>query len=141
MDDSLQKLYGSEIRFKKAVYYASLLSFIIVLLGVIGLVSLSAHKRTKEMGIRKVIGASVFNIITLFIKEFSVIVSIASLVAIPLAFYFMTKWLQNYAYKITITFTLFLISVIALISITFLLIGLLSLKTAYTTPIKSLKTE
>ncbi len=141
MDDSLQKLYASEIRFKKAVYYASFLSCIIVLLGIISLVSLSAHKRVKEMGIRKVLGASVFNIIFLFIKEFSVIVISAAIIAIPLAFYFMKEWLYNYAYKINITSQPFIISIVALLTITFLIIGILSLKTANANPTKNLRTE
>ena len=141
MDDTLQKLYASEIRFKKAIYYASSLSLVIILLGVIGLVSLSAHKRIKEMGIRKVLGASKTNIIILFIKEFSSIIIVASLVAIPIAFYFITQWLNNYAYSINITPLPFIASIVLLLAITFLLIGFLSLKTANANPTKNLRTE
>lgn len=141
MDDTLRNLYTSEIRFKKAVYYASILSLIIILLGVIGLVSLSAHKRVKEIGVRKVLGASKINIITLFIKEFSSVIIIASAIAIPLAFYFTNEWLNNFAYSIQITPLPFIVSTLFLLIITFVLIGFLSLKTANTNPVKSLKTE
>ncbi len=141
MDDSLNELYTSEVKFRKAIYNASLLSLIIVLLGIIGLVSLSAHKRIKEIGVRKVLGASVLNIVVLFIKEFITIIVIASAIAIPLSYYFMTAWLNNYVYRINISSKPFFISIVLLISITFLLIGLLSFNTAKANPIKSLKTE
>ncbi|GAA3555675.1 ABC transporter permease [Snuella lapsa] len=141
MDDSLKELYTSEIKFRKAVYNASLLSLAIVLLGIVGLVSLSAHKRIKEVGIRKVLGASTFKIILLFIKEFTIIIVIASAIAIPIAYYVMNEWLNNYVYRISMSAQPFFGSILALMIVAFLFIGLMSFKTANTNPIKSLKTE
>lgn len=141
MDDSLKELYTSEVKFRKAVYNATLLSLIIVLLGIIGLVSLSAHKRIKEIGVRKVLGASVLNIVLLFVKEFVTIIIVASAIAIPVSYFFMKQWLNNYVYRVNITSQPFFVSILLLIIITFFVIGLLSFNTAKSNPIKSLKTE
>ncbi len=141
MDNTLHKLYTSEIRFKKAVYYACVLSLIIIFLGIVGLVSLSAHNRLKEMGVRKVLGASKINIIKLFVKDFSTVIMVSSVIAIPLAFYFTGKWLNNFAYSINVTPIPFIAATLLLIIVTFLLIGILSFKTAKTNPIKNLRTE
>lgn len=141
MDDTLKRLYGSEIRLKNAAYAATLLSLIIVLLGVIGLVSLSIHKRTKEMGIRKVMGASVSNIMTLFIKEFLPTIIIAGLIACPIAWIIMHHWLNSYAYRISITSYPFIISLSALILIAVVVIALQTLKEGNANPVKSLKSE
>lgn len=141
MDDTLKKLYATELQLKKAAYAATLLSFIIVLLGVLGLVSLSIHKRVKEIGIRKVLGASVPNIMLLFVKEFVVIILIAAVIACPLAYLVMNNWLNNYAYHINISPKPFALSIIALTVITLLLIGLQTIKSAIANPVKSLRTE
>lgn len=141
MDETLKSLYTSEIQLKKAAYNASLLSIIIVLLGIIGLVSLSIHKRTKEIGIRKVIGASIPNIIKLFLKEFLGIIFLACVIATPISYYIMTEWLNNYVYRINITARPFIYSIGALALITIVLIGLLTWKVANLNPVKSLRTE
>jgi putative ABC transport system permease protein len=141
MDDTLKKLYVTELQLKKAAYTATLLSLIIVLLGILGLVSLNIHKRVKEIGIRKVLGASVPNIILLFVKEFVVVILIAAVVACPLAFMVMNNWLDNYAYHINISPAPFAFSIIILIVITLLLIGLQTMKAAIANPVKSLRTE
>jgi putative ABC transport system permease protein len=111
MDDTLARLYKSEIQLKKASYTATVLALIIVLLGVLGLISLSVHKRTKEIGIRKVLGSSVAGIMLLFIKEFLLVIFIAGGVACPLACLIMNKWLLAYAYRINITAEPFIISI------------------------------
>ncbi|MEJ7678068.1 MAG: FtsX-like permease family protein [Segetibacter sp.] len=141
MDDTLKKLYVAELQLKKAAYAATLLSFIIVLLGVLGLISLSIHKRVKEIGIRKVLGASVFNIMLLFVKEFVMIILIAAIVACPVAWWVMNNWLNNYAYHITISLLPFVWSIIILAVITLLLIGFQTIKAAVANPVKSLRTE
>ncbi len=141
MDETLKKLYASEIQLKKATYNASLLSLIIVLLGIIGLVSLSIHKRIKEIGIRKVLGASLPNIIVLFLKEFTSAILIACIIAIPLSYIIMKDWLNNYVYSINITSQPFIFSIVILVTVTLLLIGLLTWRTANSNPIKSLRTE
>ncbi|BAO76517.1 ABC transporter permease [Winogradskyella sp. PG-2] len=141
MDDTLTDLYESEIQFKKATYTSALLSLIIALLGIFGMVSLSIHKRVKEVGIRKVLGASASRISFLFIKEFIVILGVSILVACPLAYLLMDSWLSNYTYRITIGFNPFLIGVLLIGSVTVLLILFQTLKVAITNPIKNLRTE
>ncbi|MEP6950279.1 MAG: ABC transporter permease, partial [Ginsengibacter sp.] len=141
MDDTLAKLYKSEIQLKKASYTATVLALIIVLLGVLGLISLSVQKRTKEIGIRKVLGSSVAGIISLFMKEFMVVIFAAAIVACPIAYLLMDNWLKAYAYRIDITAQPFLLSVLILSFITALLIGIQTVKSALSNPVKSLRTE
>jgi ABC-type antimicrobial peptide transport system permease subunit len=141
MDDTLQKLYASELQLKKAAYTSTVLALIIVLLGILGLVSLSIQKKTREIGIRKVLGASVTSIISLFLKEFVWIMLIAGIIACPLAWLIMQGWLNDYAYRISITVTPFFISVVALATVTILLITLQTVKAGLENPVKSLRTE
>lgn len=141
MDDTLKKLYATEIQLQKAAYAATILSLIIVLLGVLGLVSLSIHKRIKEIGIRKVLGASVQGIVLLFVKEFILIIMGAALIAFPMAYLVMNKWLNNYAYHISISAQPFLLAMLILGTVTLMLIGLQTLKAAFSNPVKALRTE
>ena len=141
MDDTLKKLYKTEIQLKKAAYTATLLSLVIVLLGIIGMVSLSIQKRTKEIGIRKVLGSSVAGIVTLFLKEFLIIIIIAGIIACPLAYIIMKDWLNEYAYRINITAQPFILSTFLLGLITILLIALQTSRAANANPVKSLRTE
>ncbi|MEO7523604.1 MAG: ABC transporter permease [Ferruginibacter sp.] len=141
MDDSLNRLYKSEIQLKKASEVATLLALIIVTLGIIGLVSLSIQQRIKEIGIRKVLGASVTNIGSLFMKEFLPVLIIAALIAIPFAWFMMQHWLKDYNYRITITAQPFVISIFSLGLITSLLIIFQVSKAALQNPVKSLRTE
>ena len=141
MDDALKKVYSSEIQLKKAAYIAAALAIVIVLLGVLGLVSLSMQRRTREIGIRKVLGAPITGIISLFLKDFLSIVFVACLIACPLAYTLMNNWLNNYAYRIVISFFPFIISLIVLIIITTLLIVAQTTKAALANPVKSLRSE
>jgi putative ABC transport system permease protein len=139
MDDTLKKLYATELQLQKAAYAATVLSFIIVLLGILGLISLSIHKRIKEIGIRKVLGASVPGIMLLFVKEFISIIVIAALIAFPVAWFIMNSWLNNYAAHIRISPQPFLLSMLMLVTVTLLLIGLQTIKAALSNPVKSLR--
>lgn len=141
MDDALTKLYTTELQLKKATYIAAVLAVIIVLLGVLGLISLSIQKRTKEIGIRKVLGSSVAGITTLFLKDFLGVVMIAGLLACPLAYFIMQKWLNDYVYRIDMSLSPFVISVVLLTAITALLIILQTIKAAFANPVQSLKNE
>jgi len=141
MDEAIQNLYKTELQYKKASYMATVLAIVIVLLGVLGLISLSVQKRTKEIGIRKVLGSSVQGIIALFIKEFLGIVIIAGLIACPLAYIMMHKWLNGYAYRISITGYPFVLSIVLLSIATALLITIQTIKAALSNPVKSLRTE
>jgi len=141
MDDALKSVYATELQLKKAAYIATFLAVIIVLLGVLGLISLSIQKRTKEIGIRKVLGSSVPGIISLFMKDFMGVVLIAGLIACPLAYFMMQKWLDDYAYKINISLSPFIFSIALLTGITALLIMLQTIKAAFANPVKSLRSE
>lgn len=141
MDESLAKMYRSEIQLKKTAYTATVLALLIVLLGVIGLVSLTIQKRTREMGIRKVLGASVNSIISLFIKDFMLVMIIASVLACPAAYYLMRYWLNTYEYHIAITAMPIVMIIFLLGLLTSAMIVLQTLKVAFANPVKSLKTE
>lgn len=141
MDDSLNFLYASEIRLKKACQIALVLAVVIVLLGISGLLSLSVQKRTKEIGVRKVVGASASNVIALFLKDFIPVVFVGGLVSIPIAWYLMRGWLNDYAYRIDISPLPFAVSVIGIALLATAVITLQIAKISRENPVKSLRTE
>ena len=141
MDETLKKLYATELQLKKAAYTATFLSLIIVILGVIGLVSLGIQKRVKEIGVRKVLGASVTDIVALFIKEFILVIVIAGAIACPIGWLVMKDWLNNYAERIQLTPIPFIIAVAGLALLTTILIALQTIKAGTDNPVKSLRTE
>jgi putative ABC transport system permease protein len=141
IDETLAELYAGEIQFKKAANTATILALLIALLGIFGMVALSIDKRIKEIGIRKVLGASVASIGLLFMKEFLIILIVSVLVACPIGYWFTQNWLQNYAYQITVGIDPFLIAILLVGSITAVLVVLQTLKIALTNPVESLKTE
>lgn len=141
VDDALKKLYQSEIQLKQAAYIATILAIIIVLLGVLGLISLSIQKRTKEIGIRKVLGSSVTGIIGLFMQEFLGVIVIACLVACPLAYWMMSSWLSDYAYRVTIGLNPFMAAIVCLTLVTAILIAIQTIKAGLDSPVKSLRSE
>ena len=141
MDETLHAVYQNELQLRKAASTATALALIIVLLGVIGLLSLSIQKRTKEIAIRKVIGASVPGIIRLFLREYVPLLLLAGLVASPLAYWIMHQWLNNYVTRITITPWPFAVAITSLAVLMVLLIALQTIRAALANPVKSLKTE
>jgi putative ABC transport system permease protein len=141
MDDNLKKLYQSELQLKKAAQLSTLLAMIIVILGVIALVSLNVQKRTKEIGIRKVLGASASHIISLFLKEFIPVLIIGSCVAIPVSWFLMRRWLKDYAYRISIGPQPFLISIISLTLLVVFLISIQIGRASSANPVKNLRSE
>jgi putative ABC transport system permease protein len=141
IDDALKKMYKTELQLKQASYLATSLAIIIVLLGVLGLISLSIQKRTKEIGIRKVLGSSVNDVIMLFMKDFLGTVAIAGLVACPLAYFMMQQWLNGYANKINLTPVPFAIAITGLLGVTAILISIQTIKAALANPVKSLRAE
>ncbi len=112
-----------------------------VVLGLYGLVSFMAAQSTKEVGIRKVLGASVAHIVYLFSKEFTVLIIIAFIVAVPVAYYMMSNWLDNFVYRISIGVWTFLLAILASIIIAWITVGYKSIKAALSNPVKSLRTE
>lgn len=141
IDEVIAKTYQRELQMQKAAYTATVLAIIIVLLGVLGLISQSVHKRTKEIGIRKVLGSSAAGISMLFLKDVLAVVMIAGLVACPIAWLVMHNWLSDYAYKISLSATPFLISVIGLSVVTATVIILQTTKAALAKPADSLRSE
>lgn len=141
LDDSLAQLYETETQMQKAARAATVVSLMIVLLGVLGIVTLSIARRNKEMGIRKVLGASVMNIIALFVKEFSWIMVASNVVAWPLAWYLLHTWLMDYAYRINIGVEPFLMVGILLLLLVAAIIFWMTRRLATTNPVRSLRTE
>jgi putative ABC transport system permease protein len=141
MDEYLQDIYTNELRLKKAASIATVLALIIVLLGVVGLLSQSIQKRTKEIAIRKVIGASVPGIIRLFLREYLPLLLVAGLAATPLAWWIMNRWLSDYATRIEITVWPFVVAMAGLGVVMVILIVARTMGAALANPVKSLKME
>jgi ABC-type antimicrobial peptide transport system permease subunit len=141
MDEKLQSMYQSELQLKKASGIATGLMILIILFGIFGVLALALTKRTKEIAVRKVLGAEIHHIITLFIKQYAALLLISNMIAWPLTFYFCNKWLQQYAYRVNQPMSLYLIAGIFITIIAFALITLQCLKVALSNPVKSLKTE
>ncbi len=141
LDEEFDKLYKSEEKLGKLFGYFSMLAIVIAGLGLFGLASFSAEQRTKEIGIRKVLGANVAGIVSLLSKEFVKLVIIANLVAWPVAYFAMQRWLENFAYRIELGFgTFFLAAALALI-IALLTVSYHALKAALANPVDSLRYE
>jgi putative ABC transport system permease protein len=117
------------------------LAIAIACLGLLGLIAYTAEVRTKEIGIRKVLGATETSIVSLLTKEFLVLVVLASLFAYPVAYYTMNSWLQNFAYRIGLSFVYFIASTGATLIITLITIAYQALKAARTNPIEALRYE
>jgi ABC-type antimicrobial peptide transport system permease subunit len=141
MDEYLQSIYTTELRLKKAASSATVLALVIVLLGVVGLLSLSIQRRMKEIAIRKVIGASVPGIIRLFLREYLPLLGIAGLIAAPLAWLLMQRWLNGYATRITISVWPFVGAIVSLALVMTILVVLQTVRAALANPVKSLKAE
>ncbi|GAB3990919.1 ABC transporter permease [Spirosoma daeguense] len=141
MDDTLQKLYQTEIQLQKAARLATILALVIVFLGVLGLVSLNVTRRTKEIGIRKTLGASTVGIIHLFMKEFIVILIIANVLAWPLAYYFLQNWLTHFAYRTDLSWWPFALVALALATLTGIIVSTQAIRAALMNPVKSLRSE
>lgn len=141
MDDGIVKLYRTEMQLKKASFVASVLSVIIVFLGILGTVSLNISKRTKEVGIRKVLGASSISIIMLFLREFIVVIGISAAIAIPLAYFILNEWLESYAYRIDISWVNFTVVITSFCSAVIVLVSLMTFKTSLLNPVTAIRTE
>ena len=141
LDEELNKFYAGEERWSNIVGWAGGISIFLACLGLFGLAALAAINRTKEIGIRKVLGASVSNIINLLSRDFLKLVIIALIIASPLAWYFMNKWLQDFAYRIHIGWIVFVSTGVIVVMIALLTISFQAIKAASTNPVKSLRTE
>jgi len=141
LNEDFQKNYVAEARTSRIVSYFTTISILISCLGLFGLAAFAAQQRTKEIGVRKVLGASVSNIVLLLSKDFLTLVVIAIVIASPIAWYAMNKWLQNFAYKITISWWIFAVAGLLALVIAFVTVSFQSIKAALTNPVKSLKSE
>ncbi len=141
MDDHIASWYKQEAKVYTAFKLFSSLAILIGCLGLYGLVSFSAVQRTKEVGIRKVLGASLFNISALFAREFIILIGLAFLVAVPVAYYFMHSWLENFAYHIGIGKGIFLIAIGISFAIALITISYQAIKAALANPVTSLRSE
>jgi putative ABC transport system permease protein len=141
LDDKIASFYKQENQLSQLYKIFAGIAIFISCLGLYGFVSFMAVQRTKEVGIRKVLGASVVNIIYLFSKEFTVLIGVAFLIAAPLAYYFMHQWLQNYAYRIDIGVGIFLLTILISEIFAWLTVGYQAIKAAVANPVKSLRTE
>ncbi|WP_420149453.1 ABC transporter permease [Spirosoma sp.] len=141
MDQENLKRYESEAKWKQMMLFGAILTIFISCIGLFGLATLSAERRTKEIGIRKVLGASVTGIVQLLSTDFLKLVSISFLFAFPAAWYAMQEWLKNYPYHINQSVSVFFITAFLAISIAFLTVGWQSLRAAMINPVKSLKTD
>ena len=141
IDQEYAAKYKSETLTGSLTYYFAFISILISCLGLLGLATFMAKQRTKEIGIRKVLGASVTNITTLISKDFLKLVLLAILIASPLAYYFMGKWLEDFAYKIEIQWWVFALAGGFSLIITLITVGFQSIKSALANPVKSLRAE
>ncbi len=141
LSEAFSKMYTAEACFQKVFISLVVLGIIIACLGLFALASFSAEQRIKEIGIRKVLGASVLHVVTLLSKDFLRLVVISIVLAIPLAAYAMHNWLQGFAYHVSIEWWIFLIAASIALLIAFLTISTQAFKAAVINPAKSLKSE
>jgi putative ABC transport system permease protein len=141
LDENFANQYAAEQRQEQLSLAFTILAFIIACLGLTGLVLFTTAQRTKEIGIRKVLGASVTSVTTLLGKDFIRLVVIASFIAVPVAWFAMNQWLQDFAYRIKIEWWMFLLSGLAAIGIALITVCVQAIKAAIANPVKSLRAE
>ena len=139
--DSIRNLYYKEYEFIKIITIFTLMAIFIASLGLFGLTLFTIERRSKEIGIRKIHGASINKIMMMINKEFAYLVGIASIIAFPIAWYFMDKWLQNFAYTINTPYELYVLSGLVALLIVLFTVSIRSLKAAYSNPVDTIKYE
>lgn len=140
-DDTIRKFYESEQRTQKLVTAATSIAILISCLGLFGLATLTAFNRTKEIGVRKVLGASVFNITRLLSMEFLSLVLVSVLIASPIAWWMMNKWLQDFVFRIEIKWWMFVAAAFAAALIALFTVSYQAIKAAVANPVKALRSE
>ncbi len=141
LDENFEQMYQAEDKLKLLLGIFTGLAIFVGGLGLFGLAAFSAERRKREIGIRKVLGASVENIVVLLSRDFLKLVLIALVIASPIAWYFMDGWLQDFAYRINIGWYVFLIAAVAAISIAMITVGFHALRAATSNPVKNIRTE
>ena len=141
LDDHFDQQYKADQRFGQVFGLFTMMAILVACLGLFGLASFTTIQRTKEIGIRKVLGASVMRILKLLYRDFAILLVIAFVIAVPLAWLTISKWLQGYAFRIDIHWSYFLIPFVTIVIIALLTVSFQSIKAAITNPVKSLRTE
>ncbi len=141
VDETFNKQYASEVTFGNLFVNFAVLAIFISCLGLLGLASYSTIQRTREIGIRKVLGASVSGIVNMLSQEFLILVLISSLIAFPIAWFTMHSWLQDFAYRISINWWIFVFAGVLALVIAFTTVSFQAIKAALTNPVKSLRSE
>ncbi len=141
LDNDVDALYRADQRTGNYFIVFAIIAIFIACLGLFGLAAFTAEQRTKEIGVRKVLGASVLSIIVLLSKEFTKLVAIAFVVAAPLAFFAMDRWLQDFAFRVDISWPIFLMAGLAALGIAWLTVSYQSIRAALTNPVEALRYE
>jgi putative ABC transport system permease protein len=141
MDENFNKLYVKEDKFSRTIQYFSILAVFIACLGLLGLSSYATESRKKEIGVRKVNGASTFELVALLIRDFSTLVIIAFIISIPVAYYLSNLWLNNFAYKTDIGVFIFILAGMVSLLMAILTVSYHTIRAARANPVKSLRYE
>jgi len=141
MDDLYNKTYAAEEKTGTVLNIFAVLTILVACLGLFGLATFTAEQRTKEIGIRKVLGASVVQVTEMLSKDFIKLVGIACLIAFPLSYWAMNKWLQSFAYRINISWWIFVVAGLAALIIALATVSFQAIKAALSDPVKSLRSE
>ena len=141
VDETYGKMYSSEEKLSTLLWIFAIMAIVVGCMGLFGLAAFSAEQRTKEIGIRKVLGADVLNIMGLLSKNFLVLVAIAAVIALPIAWWAMNNWLDDFPYRQEISWWIFGVAIVAALLIAFITVSFQSIKAATVNPVKSLRTE
>lgn len=141
IDDTMKNMYQIELQLQNASQLATVISIIILVLGLIGLTSLAINLRIKEIGIRKVLGASLRQIISLFSREFYITFLVSVLISCPLIYMIMKKWIANYSIQTELSFGVFALPIIVLVFLLLGIIGLVTIRAVSANPVESLRDE
>jgi putative ABC transport system permease protein len=133
--------YEMEAKWKQIILFGAIITIFISCIGLFGLSVLSAEKRTKEIGIRKVLGASVNSVVTILSKDFLKLVVIALIVSVPVAWFAANKWLENYPYRVSVSWEMFAITGLFVVLIALATVSFQAIKAAVANPVKSLRSE
>jgi putative ABC transport system permease protein len=140
-DDAYNAQYKSEAQFGKLFICFSIVAILLSCLGLLGLSAFSTVQRTKEIGIRKVLGSSIYSIVKLLTKDFLILIGIAFLIGVPIAWFGMNRWLQEFAYRINIGWWVFALAGLSVMSIALITVSFQSIKAAIANPVESLRSE
>ena len=141
IDAKVAEYYDSERRTVQLVIVFSILAIFVACMGVFGLTAFMAEQRIKEIGVRKVMGANVWNIVSLFTIDYVKLLSISLVIAIPIAWWVGVQYLQNFAYRVSLSWWIFALAALITIALTLLTVGILAIKAATKNPIEAIKTE